>query len=261
MRHGLVRGRVVVLAAAVWLAMAALAPREFATLSNLGNLVRAVSTDALAAAGFTLVMLVGQLDLSVGAAMTLGGIVVLSLQPALGWAGAWAAAAAAGAAVGLFNGLLVTKAKVNSFIVTLGTLTILAGLTRILLQGGSRSLGDVGEGMRMADALNPVHPLSPRVLLAFLPVLLLDGVLLFTRAGRTLLLIGGNREAAWTAGVAADRVVTGAFAAGGALAALGGALTAAAQNTVMPNLGDKTLMLAVAAAIIGGTSMAGGAGA
>jgi ribose/xylose/arabinose/galactoside ABC-type transport system permease subunit/ABC-type sugar transport system substrate-binding protein len=260
MRHRLTRGRVVVLAAAVWLAMAALAPREFASLSNLGNLVRAVSTDALAAAGFTLVMLVGQLDLSVGATMTLGGIVVLSLQPALGWAGAWAAAAAAGAAVGLFNGLLVTKAKVNSFIVTLGTLTILAGLTRILLQGGSKSLGDMEAGMRMADALNPVHPLSPRVLLAFLPVLLLDGLLLFTRAGRTLLLIGGNREAAWTAGVAADRYVTGAFAAGGALAALGGALTAAAQNTVMPNLGDKTLMLAVAAAIVGGTSMAGGRG-
>ena len=127
-------GRVFLLGAMVFLLMSVLAPNEFPTAGNLGNILRAASTDALAATGFTLVMLCGQLDLSVGMTMTTGGVTAMFLQPALGWVGAVSAAAVVGALIGLFNGLLVAKAKINSFIVTLGTLTILQGLNRALLQ-------------------------------------------------------------------------------------------------------------------------------
>jgi len=89
------RGRLLVLGAAVFALMAALAPNESPTAENLANILRATSTDVPAAAGFTLVLLCGQLDLSVGAAMTTGGAVAMLLQPALGWAGAVAAVAAA----------------------------------------------------------------------------------------------------------------------------------------------------------------------
>jgi ribose transport system substrate-binding protein len=256
----LYRSRVLLLVAVIAGIMSVLVPEEFPTWSNVANIIRSTSTDALAAVGFTLVMLTGQLDLSVGAVMTLGGAIVMFAQPALGWTGAVLFTGFIGLIIGLFNGLLVAKAKINSFIVTLGTMTILTGLTRVILQGGSKSLDDVSTGMAMVDWLNPVMPWSPRALIIFLPILLLAFALRRTVAGRNVLLIGGNREAAWVAGIRVDRYVVGVFMLAGLLSAFGGAFTAMAQNTAMPNLGDKSLMLIVAATIVGGTSMAGGRG-
>jgi ribose/xylose/arabinose/galactoside ABC-type transport system permease subunit/ABC-type sugar transport system substrate-binding protein len=260
LKSTLQRDRLFLLGAAVFGLMAVLAPHEFPTAQNLANILRAASTDALAAAGFTVVMICGQLDLSVGMTMTSGGVAVMFLQPALGWAGAVGAAALAGCLIGLFNGLLVTKGRINSFIVTLGTLTILQGLNRALLQGGSKSLDDVEAGMRAVAWLQPILPWSPRVLLIFLPIVLLEVALRQTRPGRNLYLIGGNRQTAWFAGLPTDAYVLGAFVLSGVSAALGGAFTAISQNTAMPNLGEKSLMLIVAAVIVGGTAMSGGRG-
>ena len=254
------RGRLLLLGVAVFGVMAVLAPKEFPTPENFANILRATSTDVLAAAGFTLVLLCGQLDLSVGAAMTTGGAVAMLLQPALGWAGALAAVAVAGLAIGLFNGTLVSKVRINSFIVTLGTLTILQGLNRALLGGGSVSLDNVAAGMRAVDWLQPVMPWSPRVLLIFLPVVAMEIALRRTRVGRNVYLMGGNPQTAWYAGIRTGRYLMGAFAVSGVLSALGGAFAAISQNTAMPNLGDKSLMLIVAAVIAGGTAMAGGRG-
>jgi len=254
------KGRLLVLGLVVAAVFSALAPGVFPTVENLGNIVRATSTDALAAAGFTLVLIAGQLDLSVGATMTLGGVALMCLQPTLGWAGALAGAVGAGLAVGLFNGLLVAKARVHSFIVTLGSLTILQGLNRALLEGGSKALEDVAVGMAAVEWLRPVLPWSPRVLLVFLPILALEWGLRRTRPGRNLYLLGGNPRTAWFAGVRTGRYLVGVFALSGVLSALGGAMTAAAQNVVMPNLGEKSLMLIVAAVIVGGTAMSGGRG-
>ena len=216
------RIRVILLCGILFGIMSWLVPGPFATWSNQGNILRAASTDALAAVGFTVVLLAGHLDLSVGAVMTLGGTVVMFLAGPLGWTGALLAAIGAGVAVGLFNGLLVTRAKINAFIVTLGTLTILTGLTRILLEGGSKSAGDVAAGMAMVEWLGPVMPWSPRVLLVFGPVIVVELFLRRCRGGRNLYLIGGNRDAAWTAGIAVDRHVLGAFVLAGALSAPGG---------------------------------------
>ncbi|MBI5832493.1 MAG: substrate-binding domain-containing protein [Armatimonadetes bacterium] len=256
------RGRVVVLLVAVCAAMSLMTP-EFATLENAGNLARSTSCDLLAAIGFTLVMLVGQLDLSIGVTMTLGGTTLLTVGnawPAGGWLPAVLATMLVGALVGLFNGLLVTKARINSFIVTLGTMTILQGLCRAVLHGGSLALANAQRGSAMTDWLQPAGLFSPRVLLVLVPLTLVEWWLRRTRAGRGLYLVGGQRDSAWYAGLPVDRYVIGAFVASGLLAACGGALTTAAQNTVMPNLGDKSLMLVVAAVIVGGTAMAGGRG-
>jgi len=254
------RARLLLLGAAVFAIMSVLAPREFPTTGNMANIVRATSTDALAAAGFTLVLLCGQLDLSVGMTMTTGGVVVMFLQPVLGWAGALLAVAGAGMVIGLFNGLLVSKVRISSFIVTLGTLTILQGLTRALLEGGSKALDDVAAGLRAVAWLQPVMPWSPRVLLIFLPIVVLALALRRTRPGRNLYLIGGNPQTAWYAGIRTERYLLAAFVASGVLSALGGAFTAVSQNTAMPNLGEKSLMLIVAAVIVGGTAMSGGRG-
>ncbi|MGA2499365.1 MAG: ABC transporter permease, partial [Tepidisphaeraceae bacterium] len=253
-------GRVLLLLLAVFAVMSVLAPQQFPTAANLANILRATSTDVLAAAGFTIVMLCGQLDLSVGTTMTLGGVVVMFMQPSLGWTGAALAAGAAGSLVGLGNGLLVSKARINSFIVTLGTMTILQGVSRSLLHGGSKSLENVAAGMRMVDWLEPILPWSPRILLVFVPVVLLELFLRRTAWGRGFYLIGGNPQTAWYAGLRTGRSVTVAFTLSGMLSALGGALAAMSQNTAMPNLGDKSLMLIVAAVVVGGTAMAGGRG-
>ena len=143
------RAAVLLLALGVFALMSWLAPHEFATGGNFANILRASSTDALAAAGFTLVMLCGQLDLSIGMTMTTGGVAAIFLQPLLGWGGAVLGAAAAGLLIGLFNGLLVTKAKINSFIVTLGTMIIVMGLMHLYSDGGSKSVDD----FRFADWL------------------------------------------------------------------------------------------------------------
>lgn len=252
--------RLPLLGVAICATFAVLAPGQFANWTNAGNIVRATTTDALAAVGFTLVMLVGHLDLSIGATMCLGGVVLIFAEPSLGWLGAVLAAAAAGMAVGLTNGLLVSRAKVNSFIATLGTMTILQGLCRVMLEGGSRSLPDAAVGLQATEWLNAVLPWSPRVVLALLPMVVAEVVLRRTAVGRNLYLVGADSQVAYNAGVPVNRLLTLAFVASGALAALGGALTAAAQNTVMPNLGEKTLMLVVASVIAGGTAMTGGRG-
>ena len=254
------RFRLLVLGLVVFATFSILAPEQFPSLANIGNIIRATSTDAFAAAGFTVVMLTGNLDLSIGATMSLGGVAVIFGQPALGWTGALLAAALAGLVVGLINGLLVAKVKVNSFIVTLGMMIILQGLCRAVLQGGSKSLTDVAEGMRIVEWLSPAALWSPRVLLVLLPLLGLEACLRRTRQGRNVYLLGANPETAWHAGVPVDRLIIGAFVMSGVLSALGGAGAALAQNTVMPNLGDKSLMLVVAAVIAGGTAMAGGRG-
>ncbi len=245
---------------AICVVFTVLAGDRFASSGNVGNIVRATTTDALPAVGFTAVMLAGQLDLSIGAVMCTGGVAAISLQEQLGWFGSVSVALLAGALIGLVNGLLVARCKVNSFIATLGTMTILTGLCRALLEGGSRSVADVATGMHMVEILGPVAPWSPRILLVMLPVLLVELALRQTRFGMHLYLLGASRETARNAGVPVDRYVTGVFVLSGALSALGGALTAMAQNTVMPNLGEKSLMLVVAAVIAAGTAMSGGRG-
>lgn len=249
----LYRMRIIILCIVVFALFSLLQPALFPTAGNIGNIMRATSIDALAAAGFTIVMLSGQLDLSIGSTMTLGGTIVMMTQPILGWFGAVALAAAAGALVGLFNGTLVSKLKINSFIVTLGTMTILQGLTRSMLSGGSCAAGEAG--MAMSDWLLP-----NRILFIFVPVLLLELAMRKTKWGRNLYLIGGNKQTAWQAGIKVDWGITSAFLLCGVFSAVGGAFSAMTQNCAMPNLGDKTLMLVVAATIVGGTSMAGGTG-
>jgi len=253
----LYRLRVVLLGAAIFAVMSALAPRSFCTWQNMGLIVRMTSSDVLAAAGFTLVMICGQLDLTVGLMMTLGGMAVIGMQPHLGWAGAMAVVVGCGVVVGLFNGLLVAKVKINSFIVTLGSMTLLRGLTRMIGAGGSMSIENSAVGMSAVELLDPV---LMRVLLLVGPVLVMELLLRRTAAGCGLLLVGGNRQTAWYAGIRPDRYVIGAFVLSAVLSAVGGAYVAMSQNTAMPNLGDKSLMLIVAAVIIGGTSMAGGKG-
>ncbi len=236
----------------------ALVAPNFATAHNLMSIFKATSLYALVAAGFTVVMICGQLDLSIGSVVTLGGLVTIGLQPHLGWAGSIVLAALAGTAVGAVNGLLVTKARVNSFIVTLGTMIIVQGIVLRISGGRTLNVDDFSLGMWLEKTI--LGMLSVRILLTAFLVLGVELFLQCTAPGRTIYMIGGNRDTAWHAGLAVDGMTTAAFMTSGLLAGLGGALFSITINSAPPTMGANTLMMVVAAVIIGGTSMAGGRG-
>ena len=106
--------------------MALFAPR-FMTGFNLTTIMRTMAMNATAAIGFTMILIIAQLDLSIGTIITFAGVVGFGLKQYIGYGGSVPVAILAGCGIGLINGLLVAKAKISSFIVTLGMLTILQG--------------------------------------------------------------------------------------------------------------------------------------
>jgi len=251
------RYRVYVLLAAIVAVMAAIAP-NFVTAGNLRNVLKSSAGNLPAAAGFTIVMIAGQLDLSIGSAMTLGGMMVIGLQPQLGWAGSFAAALLCGMAVGVANGLLVTKARINSFIVTLGTMIMLRNFVFIYSKSGTIPAAT----FELSDWFQrtAVFGLTPQIIIPFVVMGVLAALLAGTPTGKGFFLLGGNRQTAWYSGLHVDRYMVGAFVLSSTLSALGGALVAMGEAGANPYLGENSLMLIVAAVIIGGTSMQGGKG-
>ncbi|NIA14176.1 MAG: substrate-binding domain-containing protein [Nitrospiraceae bacterium] len=251
--------RALLMLAALWVVLSAFVP-TFLSTHNAATILKGASLNAIVAIGFTLILILGQLDLSIGAVVMLSGMLTIGLQPQLGWIGAIAVALAAGGLIGFVNGWLVVKARINSFIVTLSTMTTVTGLMYLYCDGGSKSVND----FRFADWLEtPILLfLPPMAIIALLLVVGFNVFLHRTRLGRNLFLVGGNPEAAWLAGVKRDRYVMMGFVLCSCTAAAGGALFAASLGamTSAAVLGARTLMTVLAAVIIGGTKMTGGKG-
>jgi len=184
----------------------------------------------------------------------------MGLLPGGGGGGGGGAAVLAGGGVGLANGLLVVKARINSFIVTLGTMTIVMGLMYLYSKGGSKSVDD----FRLGDFLRKpvIWVLSPDVLITLGLVAAFSLFLNHTRVGRGFFLIGGNPETAWLAGLRRDRYVIAGFILCGTMAGAGGTMFAIGLSSMTSYaiLGTRTLMTVLAAVIIGGTLMSGGKG-
>lgn len=239
--------------------MSLVAP-NFLSLHNATAILKGASLNGIAAIGFTLIFILGQLDLSIGAVVMLSGMLTIGLQPALGWGGCIAVSLLAAAGVGVVNGLLVVKAKINAFIVTLGTMTVTMGLMYLYSAGGSKAIVD----FRFADWLEtPLLPLLPPIVIITLG--LVGGaelVLRRMRAGRNLLMVGGNPETAWLAGLNRDRYQLVGFVLCSLCAGLAGTLFAAGLSSMTSAavLGTRTLMTVIASVIIGGTLMTGGKG-
>jgi len=250
------RCRAGLLCAVIFAVMSAVAPR-FLTAGNVRAILKASSVNLPAAVGFTVVLICGQLDLSVGSVMTLGGVVAVAMQPQVGWAGSLALAVALGAAVGTISGLLVAKLRINSFIVTLGMMIIVRN-TVLMYHDGTIP----AETYALSDWLQMplAGVVTPQVLVTFLLAAAIGVLLKRTPAGRGVYLLGGNAETAFYAGLRVDRYLVGAFVLSAALSALGGAIVAMSEAVASPTLGDSSLMAIVAAVIIGGTSMEGGKG-
>jgi len=254
------RYRIYILFAVVFIFMSLSAPKFF-NVFNFTTILNAVAMNATVAIGFTVVMICGQLDLSIGTVITFAGVLTMGLQPLLGFPGAIAAAVAGGALVGLLNGLLVTKAKINSFIVTLGTMTILQGLIYQISGGNSISVS-TDQAFAISDFLgkNLLPLVTPRILIMLVLVGVVELVLRRTKAGRNFYMVGGNRATAWLAGINTDRYLLAAFVLSGVTAAIGGVVSVLVSTAATLKLGENSLMYVISATIIGGTAMSGGKG-
>ena len=242
-----------------------LTARNFYTGFNMKAIFDSTVLYALLGLGFTVCMIAGHMDLSVGAMANMGAVLTMGMHTlsGKGWAFSITVALIAGLAVGIINGILVSKAKIHSFITTLGIQFVLRGAMYIYC--GGAEIGDKGD-YAFADFLNSrigFFPLSPKVVFILLFIIVTAFVMRNTRWGRNIYLIGGNEETAWLAGIKKDRTVISLFALSGVACALGGAIFAICQSSALPNLGEKgvsPLLVALAATIIGGTATTGGRG-
>jgi ribose/xylose/arabinose/galactoside ABC-type transport system permease subunit/ABC-type sugar transport system substrate-binding protein len=233
---------------------------NFFSVFNITTILKGASLNGIVAIGFTVIFILGQLDLSIGAVVMLCGMLAIGLQLSLGWVGSITLAVLGGALVGFVNGLLVVKARINSFIVTLGTMTVVLGLMHLYSKGGSKGIDD----FRFTDWLEtPVVPfLPPIVIITLLLVLAFTLFLNRTPLGRAFFIIGGNPETAWLAGLKRDRYLISGFIICGLTAGIGGVLFAISLSamTSAAILGTRTLMTVLSAVIIGGAIMSGGKG-
>lgn len=242
----------------------ALTTPAFGTAENLRSIGLQVAVIAIVAVGQTAVIVAGGIDLSVGSVVALSGVTA-ALRMAAGdppWLGALFGVLA-GAGVGCVNGLLIAgtgrggREGLPSFIVTLGMLLMARGLAMIVT-GGSNVSG-LPSSFRVlggGDWLGAPAPVWCLALVALLVHLLLSR----SRFGRYCYSIGSNREAARLSGVPVDRVRVLVFLLCGALAGLAGIVHAARLGIGQPTTGESFELEAIAAAVIGGASLAGGQG-
>ena len=230
----------------------------FFTALNIKNVLRDASLVAIAGIGMVMIILLGEIDLSVGSTQAVIGILAVAVLNQMDSVFlALLAALLAGAVIGLCNGLLVTKAGINSLIATLGMMAILRGgamvsTQAVSIQGRVESFVEAGTGY--------LGPIPVPVLIAFVLFALFYYVLHHTILGRYIYAIGGNIQAARLSGLAVDRTRGMGFVLGGVLAALSAFILASRLNSGQPNAGLGFELQVIAAVILGGISLTGGVG-
>jgi ribose transport system permease protein len=230
-----------------------IATDAFFTTGNLMNVLRQNAFTAILAAGMSFAILTGGIDLSVGSVVALSGILCADvLVRGWGLAAGIAAGLLVGLAVGAVNGLVVTKVGIPPFIVTLAMMLIARGAAYKYTDARTIS-GLPASFAGLSYGLVPVAIMAAVFALAWL-------LLMRTPQGRHIYATGGNRDAAWLAGIRVDRVLLGVYVLCGACAGLAGVLVASRLNAGYPKAGEFYELDAVTAVVVGGTSLFGGRG-
>jgi ribose transport system permease protein len=244
-----------------------LASPNFMQTSNIIAILQATSVNGVLAIAATLVIITGGIDLSVGTLMTfcavICGVVLtfLGLPLPLGVVGA----ILAGAAAGFCSGTFVAKLKVPPFIATLGMMLILKGLslvisgTRPIYFNDTPGFTEIAQGS-IVGVLIPSVPLPNGVLILFLVAIAVSFILSKTALGRYTFALGSNEEAVRLSGVNTDRWKIAVYTLAGSICGIAGLLIASRLNSAQPALGQGYELDAIAAVVIGGTSLSGGRG-
>lgn len=242
--------------------LVAIMNRSFLNISNLMNLLQQVSINALIAFGMQFVILTGGIDLSVGAILALSGafsaqMIMMGVSPIL----AFVMGMAMGAIFGAFNGLLIAYGKAAPFIVTLATMSIFRGATYVLTNGNpitgprmnnSFSFQFLGQGYLFGV------PFQVYIMVIFYVIFYM--LLHKTTFGRKTYALGGNERAAFVAGINTKRMVIWIYVIAGFLSAVAGMILTSQLASAQPDAGTSYEMDAIAAVVLGGTSLAGGKG-
>lgn len=232
----------------------------FLSVNNVVNIFQQISVLAILALGATAVIITGGIDLSVGSVLALAGISTawLANEAGLPFLVAVVLGLLVGGVAGFVNGILITKGKLPPFIATLAMLSMARGLTLVISDG--RPISGFPDGFRLLVnyRLFGIVPLS--VLLVLALYVAGSAYLRLRPSGRALYAIGGSHEVARLSGLRVEREKIKTYTAAGFLAGAGGLLLAARLNSAQPNAGGGIELDVIAAVVIGGASLAGGAG-
>ena len=238
---------------------------HFHDRDNLRNILIQAAAIAILACGQTAVIISGNIDLSVGAMMALAGTCAADAMANHGVSipVAVAIACLVGLAAGLVNGLITSVGKIPSFIVTLGSMGIFYGIGGIL--SNSQNIGGLPAAFTAFGSAELFGSEGrdgvPYIILVMIGVAIVSHILLVrTRWGRSLFAIGGNPEAARLSGVRVPKTITGVFAFSGLLAGIAAIINIARSSVAAHDAGAGYELYAVAATVIGGTSLFGGQG-
>ncbi len=244
-----------------------LASPNFMQTQNVLAILQATSVNGVLAIAATLVIITGGIDLSVGTLMTFCAVITgviltyLGMPLPLGIVGS----ILAGTASGLLSGTIIAKLKVPPFIATLGMMLILKGLslvisgTRPIYFNDTPGFTQIAQGS-IVGSLIPALPIPNGVMILFGVALLAAFVLSKTALGRYTFALGSNEEAVRLSGVNVDRWKIAVYAVAGAICGVAGLLISSRLNSAQPALGQGYELDAIAAVVIGGTSLSGGRG-
>jgi ribose transport system permease protein len=237
-----------------------LASPNFARFNNIVGILLSTAVNGILAVGVTFIIITGGIDLSIGTVMTfsavMAGVVITfwQLPIPLGIL----AGMATGALCGCVNGATIAKMKIPPFIATLGMMMITKGLSLVI--SGTKPIYFVDTPVFRKIAMGSIFGIPNAVLIFFASAIIASLILTRTVLGRYAFALGSNEEAARLSGINVDRWKIGIYTLGGMFCGLAGIIMASRLNSAQPALGQGYELEAIAAVVIGGTSLSGGEG-
>jgi ribose transport system permease protein len=257
----LLRGRTrnlgLMIALAIWVVVVAAKNENFATVDNLRVIGLNMAVTGIAAIGTAILVITGNIDLSIGSNFALSAILAADFSSAMPVPLAFLLAICIAGVVGLFNGILCWKVPLSPIVITLGSLALFRGIVLVKTHGApvtdtSSDFTNFGR----SEFIGVPTPIVVMLLLALVASLILG----FTTIGRHCYAVGGNKLAAQAAGVNVRRITIGAFIVGGLLVGVSGILAASRFDTPDPTYGTGFELEVITGVLLGGVSFAGGEG-
>lgn len=229
---------------------------RFLTLANMFNIFSSVSVIGIATIGASMVLINGEFDLTLGSVISIQGWLMALLTPTYGATVGIVAALLAGAVFGAFTGLIVTRIKASSFIITLALASVYKGIGMLMNRGAYSSMS--GFFTIFKERLFGIIPYTIIIVLVFLVIAAL--VFKFTKFGRMLFLIGANQQAAYLSGIRVKNYKILIFALAGVLYGVASIVLVSQISVAMNYLGEPYTLAAIATAVLGGVVLGGGKG-
>lgn len=229
----------------------------FLSAASLNNLLRQMAILLIASMGMSMVIMMGSIDVSVGAAITFSGTIAALTCPVLGWASILVGVLAGGV-IGFSNGVIATRLRVPTFLSTIAMMGILNGASALMLKGSPLNIGSSGY---LAITKGTLIGNISNITLIPIPIILLTVLLLKKTAfGRSLYSIGGNEYVSQYSGVKVIGIQVLAFTIHGLFVGLAGSLQTSLLEAACPFMGDSFTLSVIAVVVMGGIPLSGGRG-